>query len=48
MPADAEPGTRDERELLDTVTLIYYEQYGDDLPTDVPIHWRDDGSPEET
>lgn len=44
MPAEARPGSDAERAMLGVPAAVWYEQFGDLLPTDIEIAWQYDGS----
>lgn len=46
MPRESLPGTRAQRSMLGVPGEVYAALFGDELPTDVGIQWRPDGSAE--
>ena len=44
LPPEGRPGSASERAMLTVPGEVYFEQFGDTMPTDVAIDWRADGS----
>ena len=44
LPPEARPGSDSERRMLGVPAEVWFEQFGDTMPTDVEIDWQPDGS----
>ena len=44
MPRETRPGTVSEHAMLGVPAQVWYEQFGDTMPTDIEIAWQADGS----
>ena len=45
IPGDERPGKRSERMMYGRIAEVYYDRFHDEIPTDFPIEWNEDGSP---